>query len=317
MAEVKIGNTMVGDGHPCYVVAEIGINHNGEIGLARQLIDVAEAAGCNAVKFQKRTIDVVYTLEELAKPRESSFGETNGDLKYGLEFELGEYQGINRYCCEVDIAWFASCWDETSVDFIDQFNVPCYKIASASLTDDNLLRYTRAKGKPIILSTGMSSLEEIDHAVKVLGEKDLVLLHAVSTYPANYDELNLRVIPELKKRYGVPVGYSGHETGLPSSVAAVALGACMVERHITMSRAMWGSDQAASLEPNGITRLMRDIRLIELSFGNGVKRVLDVEKPIIKKLRRVVGESKSIPRTPWVTTNELSPVCGSVEIGVS
>ena len=154
--------------------------------------------------------------------------------------------------------------------------MPCYKIASASLTDDNLLRYTRAKGKPIILSTGMSSLEEIAHAGKVLGEKDLVLLHAVSTYPANYDELNLRVIPELKKRYGVPVGYSGHETGLPSSVAAVALGACMVERHITMSRAMWGSDQAASLEPNGITRLMRDIRLIELSFGNGVKRVLDV-----------------------------------------
>jgi len=317
MAEVKIGNTMVGDGHPCYVVAEIGINHNGDIGLAKQLIDVAEAAGCNAVKFQKRTIDVVYTLEELAKPRESPFGETNGDLKYGLEFGLGEYQEVNRYCHEVDIAWFASCWDEASVDFIDQFNVPCYKIASASLTDDNLLRYTRAKGKPIILSTGMSSLEEIDHAVEVLGEKNLVLLHAVSTYPSNYDELNLRVIPELKKRYGVPVGYSGHETGLPSSVAAVTLGACMVERHVTMSRAMWGSDQAASLEPNGITRLMRDIRLIELSLGSGVKRVLDVEKPIIKKLRRVAGEPKSLPQTLWATTNQLSPVGGSVEIGVS
>jgi len=317
MAEVKIGNTMVGDGHPCYVVAEIGINHNGDISLAKQLIDVAEAAGCNAVKFQKRTIDVVYSLEELAKPRESPFGETNGDLKYGLEFGLGEYQEINRYCHEADIAWFASCWDEASVDFIDQFKVPCYKIASASLTDDNLLRYTRAKGKPIILSTGMSSLEEIDHAVEVLGKKDLVLLHAVSTYPSNYDELNLRVIPELKKRYGVPVGYSGHETGLPSSVAAVALGACMVERHVTMSRAMWGSDQAASLEPNGITRLMRDIRLIELSLGGSVKRVLDVEKPIIKKLRRVVGEPKSLPQTLWTTTNALSPVGGSVEIGVS
>jgi len=195
--------------------------------------------------------------------------------------------------------------------------VPCCKIASASLTDDNLLRYTRAKGKPIILSTGMSSLEEIDHAVEVLGEKDLVLLHAVSTYPSNYDELNLRVIPELKKRYGVPVGYSGHETGLPSSVAAVTLGACMVERHVTMSRAMWGSDQAASLEPNGITRLMRDIRLIELSLGSSVKRVLDVEKPIIKKLRRVVGEPKSLPQTLWATTNALSPVGGNVEIGVS
>lgn len=315
MAEVKIGSTMVGDGHPCYVVSEIGINHNGDIALAKQLIDVAEAAGCNAVKFQKRTIDVVYTMEELAKPRESPFGETNGDLKYGLEFGLGAYQEIDRYCHEEDIAWFASCWDEASVDFIDQFNVPCYKIASASLTDDNLLRYTRARGKPIVLATGMSSLEEIDHAVEVLGKKDLVLLHAVSTYPSNYDQLNLRVIPELKKRYGVPIGYSGHETGLPSSVAAVAMGACMVERHITMSRAMWGSDQAASLEPNGITRLMRDIRLVELSLGSGEKRVLEVEKPIIKKLRRVASEPKSVPQPVWATTNELSPVYGGMEIG--
>jgi N-acetylneuraminate synthase len=290
MAEVKIGGKLVGDGHPCYVVAEIGINHNGDIALAKQLIDVAEAAGCNAVKFQKRTIDVVYTKEELAKPRESPFGETNGDLKRGLEFGLEQYREVDRYCKEVDIAWYASCWDEASVDFIDAFNPPCYKIASACLTDDNLLRYTRANGKPIILATGMSTLEEIDHAIEVLGKKDLVLLHAVSTYPSNYNELNLLVMPELRKRYGVPVGYSGHETGLPSSVAAVALGACMVERHITMSRAMWGSDQAASLEPNGITRLMRDIRLIEMSMGNCVKKVLDVEKPLIKKLRRVGGK---------------------------
>ncbi len=315
MAEVRIGNTTVGDGHPCYVVAEIGINHNGDVNLAKQLIDVAEAAGCNAVKFQKRTIDVVYTPEELAKPRESPFGETNGDLKYGLEFGLGEYQEINRYSHEVDIAWFASCWDEASVDFIAQFNVPCYKIASASLTDDNLLRYTRAQGKPIILATGMSSLAEIDHAVDVLGTKDLVLLHAVSTYPANYDELNLKVIPELKNRYGIPVGYSGHETGLPSSVAAVALGACMVERHVTLSRAMWGSDHAASLEPNGITRLMRDIRLIETSMGNGIKRVLDTEKPIIKKLRRVVGDSRSVPVSLWSSSN--TSASSSVETGVS
>lgn len=287
MADVKIGNTLVGDARPCFVVAEIGINHNGDIKLAKQLIDTAEAAGCNAVKFQKRTIDVVYTPEELAKPRESPFGETNGDLKRGLEFGFGAFQEIDAYCRELEIPWFASCWDEASVDFIDRFQPPCYKIASACLTDDQLLRYTRAKGKPIILATGMSSLEEIDHAVEVLGKKDLVMLHAVSTYPSQYDELNLRIIPELKKRYGVPVGYSGHETGLPSSVAAVALGASMLERHITMSRAMWGSDQAASLEPNGITRLMRDVRLIEMSMGSNVKRVLDVEKPVIKKLRRV------------------------------
>jgi N-acetylneuraminate synthase len=291
MAEVKLGNTLVGDGHPCYIIAEIGINHNGDTALAKQLIDVAEAAGCNAVKFQKRTIDVVYTSDELSKPRESPFGETNGDLKRGLEFGQEQYREIDQYCHEVDIPWFASCWDEASVDFIHQFNPPCYKIASASLTDDNLLKYTRAKGKPIILATGMSTLEEIDHAVEVLGKKDLVILHAVSTYPSKYPQINLSVIPELKKRYGVPVGYSGHETGLPSSVAAAAIGACIVERHITLDRSMWGSDHAASLEPNGITRLVRDIRLIEMSMGSPVKRVLDEELPIIKKLRRVGAKS--------------------------
>jgi N-acetylneuraminate synthase len=287
MAEVKIGNTLIGDGHPCYIVAEIGINHNGSVAIAKQLIDLASAAGCNAVKFQKRTIDVVYTPEELAKPRESPFGETNGDLKRGLEFGLPQYREIDQYCRHEELAWFASCWDEASVDFIHQFNPPCYKIASASLTDDNLLRYIRGKGKPILLATGMSTLEEVDRAVEVLGTKDLIILHAVSTYPALYEQLNLLVIPELKKRYGVPIGYSGHETGLPSSVAAVALGACVVERHITLDRSLWGSDQAASLGPNGVIRLIRDIRLIEVSMGSPVKRVLDEEKPIIKKLRRV------------------------------
>jgi N-acetylneuraminate synthase len=287
MAEVKIGDTFVGDGHPCYVVAEIGINHNGDIELAKKLIDMADAAGCNAVKLQKRTVDVVYTAEELAKPRENPFGLTNGDLKRGLELGLAQYREIDRFCREIGIPWFASCWDEGSVDFIEQFYPPCYKIASASLTEDDLLRHTRAKGRPIILSTGMSTLEEIDHAVEVLGEKDLIILQATSTYPSNYDELDLRAIPELRKRYGVPTGYSGHETGIPSSSAAVALGACVVERHVTMERSMWGSDQAASLGPSGITRLVRDIRLVEMAMGDGEKRVFDSEKPIIVKLRRV------------------------------
>jgi N-acetylneuraminate synthase len=287
MKAVQIGKHNVGDGHPCYVIAEIGINHNGEIALAKKLISVAVGSGCNAVKFQKRTVDVVYTPEELAKPRESPFGETNGDLKRGLEFNADAYKEISRYCKEVDIPWFASCWDEASVDVIDQFDIPCYKIASASLTDDNLLRHTRATGRPIILSTGMSTVEQIDHAVEVLGKHDLILMHTTSTYPAAYSELNLKVIPFLKQRYGVPVGYSGHETGLPSSVAAATLGACMVERHITLDRAMWGSDHAASLEPNGITRLMRDIRLVESAMGDGVKRIFDSERPIIQKLRRV------------------------------
>ncbi len=287
LQEIRLGSKVVGPGRPCYVVAEIGINHNGDIDLAKKLINVALGADCDAVKFQKRTIDVVYTPEELAKPRESPFGATNGDLKRGLEFEQEEYEEIDRYCREVKIDWFASCWDEASVDFIAQFKVPCFKIASASITDDNLLRHTRAVGKPIILSTGMSTIEQIDHAVDILGKRDLVLLHACSTYPAYYEELNLKVMDVLRDRYSVPVGYSGHETGLPSSVAAAALGACIVERHITLDRSMWGSDHAASLEPNGITRLVRDIRLIEKSMGDGVKRVLEREQPIIKKLRRV------------------------------
>jgi N-acetylneuraminate synthase len=287
MNPVTIGGRPVGPGHPCYVIAEIGINHNGDVELAKKLINIAAGAGCDAVKFQKRTVDVVYTPQELAKPRESPFGETNGDLKRGLEFGQAQYAEIDRYCRELKMPWFASCWDEGSVDFIDQFSPPCYKIASASLTDDNLLRHTRAKGKPIILSTGMSTLEQIDHAIEILGRRDLILMHATSTYPAYYEELNLRAIQTLEKRYGLPVGYSGHETGLPSTVAAVALGACCVERHITPDRSTWGSDHAASLEPNGITRLIRDIRLIEKSMGDGVKRVLDRELSVMDKLRRV------------------------------
>jgi N-acetylneuraminate synthase len=287
MTEIRLGKTLVGDGHPCYVVAEIGINHNGDMELTRKLIEVAAAAGCQAVKFQKRSVDIVYSAEELARPRESPFGTTNGELKHGLEFGLEQYREIDHYCMEKGIDWFASCWDEFSVDFIDQFDVPCYKIASASLTDDDLLRYTRAKGHPILLSTGMSTIEQIDHAVEVLGKQDLILLHTCSTYPAEYEELNLRVIPDLQKRYGIPVGYSGHETGLSTSIATVALGACMVERHITLDRAMWGSDQAASVEPQGFMRLVRDIRLVEMALGDGVKRIIDREVPIMKKLRRV------------------------------
>ena len=291
---VTIGGKSVGQGQPCYVVAEIGINHNGSVDLACRLIGVAAAAGCNAIKFQKRTVEVVYTAEELAKPRESPFGDTNGALKRGLEFGREQYEEIDAYCKSLNICWFASCWDERSVDFIARFDVPCFKIASACLTDDDLLRYTRAAGKPVILSTGMSTLEEIDHAVEVLGDRDLVLLHACSAYPAYYDELNLRMIPALRERYGVPVGYSGHETGIPSSVAAVVLGACCVERHITIDRALWGSDHAASLEPNGITRLVRDIRLVEQALGDGVKRIVEREYPVMQKLRRVRSRAVSV-----------------------
>jgi N-acetylneuraminate synthase len=285
--KVKISNRSVGDGEPCFTIAEIGINHNGDIDIARKLISAALLSGCDAVKFQKRTVNVVYTPEELAKPRESPFGLTNGDLKRGLEFSEDQYRAIAEYCKMHNIVWFASCWDEGSVDFVAAFDPPCFKIASASLTDDNLLRHHRKFGKPLIVSTGMSTLDEIDHAVEVLGRQDLVLMHTTSTYPSKVDELNLAVIPKLKERYGVPVGYSGHEVGLATTVAAVALGACMIERHITLDRAMWGSDQAASVEPQGFSRLVRDIHAVEQAMGDGVKRVYDSEVPIRQKLRRV------------------------------
>lgn len=287
MAVVKIGNKLVGDGQSCFLVGEIGINHNGNLEIAKKLIDVAVASGCDAIKFQKRTVDVVYSAEDLAKPRENPFGKTNGDLKKGLEFGLKEFKEINRYCKEKKILWFASCWDEASVDFIDRFNPPCYKIASASLTDKNLLLHTKKKGKPLILSTAMSTLAQIKKAVALLGKKNLIILHCVATYPTEDHELHLRVIQTLKKQFpDILVGYSGHGYGTTPAVCAVALGACVVERHITLDRAMWGSDQAASLEPVGLAHMIKNIRRLELALGDGVKRVLDSEVPIMRKLRR-------------------------------
>ena len=284
--KVRIGNKIIGDGYPCFVIAEIGINHNGSLELAKQLIDISILNGCDAVKFQKRTIDVVYSAEELAKERKSVFGTTNGDLKRGLEFGVDEYTKIDKYCKEKGIMWFASCWDEGSVDFIENFSPPCYKISSASLTDDNLLRYTKAKGRPILLSTGMSSMEQVEHAVDILGLDDLVLYHCTSTYPTDNEEINLRVIETFRDKYDCPIGFSGHERGVMPSVIATVLGANSVERHITSDRTLWGSDHAASLEPNGLFRLVRDVRQVPVLLGDGVKKVYDDELPIIEKLRR-------------------------------
>jgi N-acetylneuraminate synthase len=283
---VKIGNRTIGPDSPAFVIAEIGINHNGDLETAKSLIREAVDAGCEAVKFQKRTVDVVYSAEELERPRESPFGATNGDLKRGLEFGEAQYAAIDVYCRELGILWFASCWDEGSVDFIEKFNPPCYKIASASLTDEGLLRHHRKTGKPLILSTGMSSLEEIDRAVEILGKDNLAILHATSTYPSKLEELNLRVIPMLAQRYSVCVGFSGHEVGLATTVASVALGAKIVERHLTLNRAMWGSDQAASIEPSGFQRMIKDIRSVETALGDGKKVVYESEIPIRAKLRR-------------------------------
>jgi len=285
--EVKIGRKTVGDNNPCFVIGEIGINHNGSLANAKRLIDMAVECGCDAVKFQKRTIELVYTKEELERERPNFFGKTNGDLKRGLEFGKKEYDEINKYCKKRKIIWFASCWDKLSVDFIEQYNPPCYKIASPLLTDDELLKYTKSKGRPIFLSTGMSTMKQIEHALDILGTKKTIIMHCTSTYPSNTEEINLNVIKTLKEKFPCPVGYSGHERGITPSILAVSTGACAVERHITFDRTNWGSDQAASLEKNGLYHMVRDIRQVPALLSDGVKVVYPREIPIIEKLRRV------------------------------
>ena len=284
---VKIGKYNVGDLSHCFIIAEIGINHNGDINLAKKLIKMAHDLGADAVKFQKRTVDVVYTQHELEMERPNPFGNTNGDLKRGLEFGYDEYREIDEYCKSLSILWFASCWDEESVDFIEQFNPPCHKIASACLTNDKLISYIKNKGRPILLATGMSTQEQIDHAVDILGQDNLVIMHCTSTYPSSEAELNLNVIPNYMEKYECPIGYSGHEKGVFPSVLAASMGACAIERHITTDRTLWGSDHPASLEPEGLRRLIRDIRLLNTIKGDGKKVVYESELPIIKKLRRV------------------------------
>lgn len=284
--KVIIGNKTISDDSPCFIIAEIGINHNGSIDLAKRMIDEAVMAGCDAVKFQKRTVTKVYTPEELDTYRPNYYGNTNRDLKLGLELSYEDYCEIDRYCKAKKIMWFASCWDIDSVDFIEQFDVPCHKIASALLTDDEFLYKIKSTGKPVLLSTGMSTMEEIRHAVSILGEDNLVIFQCTSTYPTEHNEINLRVIEEFRKEFSCPIGYSGHEKGLLPSILAVELGASSVERHITIDRTLWGSDQAASLEPEGLRRMVRDIREVKTILGNGKKIVYDSEIPVKNKLRK-------------------------------
>lgn len=287
--EVKIGNHMVGEGHPAYIVAEIGINHNGSIDMAKQMIAAAKAAGVDAVKFQKRTPELCVPPDQRGQMRETPWGYiTYLDYRYKVEFDKDGYTEIDRYCREIGIPWFASVWDEPSVDFMEHFDTPAYKVPSASLTDHSLLRKIRSTIRPVILSTGMSTMEQIQASIEVLGLQDLVITHATSTYPCEPEELNLKVIQTLMQKFPVPIGYSGHEVGLIPSVAAVTFGACMVERHITLDRALWGSDQAASVEPSGFERLVKYIRVVEASLGDGEKKVYESEKSSMKKLRRVM-----------------------------
>jgi len=284
---VEIGNRPVGLDHPTYIIGEIGINHNGDIEKAKELIDVAHEAGCDAVKFQKRNPDVCVPEEQKEVMRDTPWGRMKYiDYKHQIEFGWEEYEQIDAYCAERGIHWFASCWDKDSVEFIESFDPVAYKVASASLTDDELIQEMDAKGRPMVASTGMSTMEEIEHAVSLLETDRLLVAHCTSTYPCDPDELNLRMIETLNEKLNVPIGYSGHEVGLQTTYAAVVLGACFVERHITLDRAMWGSDQAASVEPQGLRRLVRDIRTIEEAMGDGKKKVYKSEVPMREKLRK-------------------------------
>jgi len=288
--EIKLGDRLVGDGHPTYIVAEIGINHNGDLETAKRMIDAAMLAGVDAVKFQKRTPELCVPPDQQDKMRETPWGYISY-LAYRHKVEFGEeaYRAIDAYCRERRLTWFVSVWDEPSVDFMRAFEPVCFKIPSASLTDHGLLRRARDTGRPVVLSTGMSTMQQIESAVEVLGTDNLIINHATSTYPCEPRELNLRTISTLRERFPCPIGYSGHEVGLIPTVAAVTLGACMVERHITLDRAMWGSDQAASIEPGGFQRLVKYLRVTEQALGDGVKRVYDSEQASLRKLRRING----------------------------
>jgi N-acetylneuraminate synthase len=285
--EVKIGNRWVGDGHPTYIIGEIGINHNGDIEAAKTLMKAAKRAGADAVKFQKRTPEICVPLEQQSQMRDTPWGYISYlEYRYKVEFDRAAYQEIDRYAKELGIDWFASSWDLPSLEFIEQFDPVTHKIPSALLTDKELLRACRDTGKSLIVSSGMSTMEEINEAMEIVGEDNLVLCHTTSSYPCPPEELNLRMIQTLKDQFRCPIGYSGHEVGLVPSAVAVALGACLVERHITLDRAMWGSDQSASVEPQGLVTLVKYIRVTEKSLGDGVKHVYDSEQSSIKKLRR-------------------------------
>ena len=281
-----IAGRTIGDGHPTYVIAEIGINHNGSLETARRLVAHAKAVGCDAVKFQKRNPEKCVPLQQRDKMRETPWGYiTYMEYRDKIEFGADDFREIDRYCRDHGIAWFASCWDTDSVDFMKALHPPCIKIPSACLTDRELLEHCRTVNVPVILSTGMSTLAQIDAAVSVLGTDNLLLAHSTSTYPCSLNELNLKMIPRLREMYPCPVGYSGHEVGLAASLAAVALGANFIERHFTLDRSMWGSDQAASVEPVGMGRLVKDIRSIDTAMGDGIKKVYESEKQTASRLR--------------------------------
>jgi N-acetylneuraminate synthase len=285
--EIKIGNKLIGDRQPAYVVAEMGINHNGDLDIAKEMIISAHETGADAVKFQKRTPELCVPKDQRDIMRETPWGYISYiEYREKVEFGFEEYKVIDTFCRDLGIDWFVSVWDEAAVDFMESLNPVCYKVPSASLTDIGLLKKIRSTGRPIILSTGMSTFDQIEKSVNAISLDNLALMHSTSAYPCDPLELNLRMIETLRDRYTCPIGYSGHEVGLITSVVAVALGACLVERHFTLDRAMWGGDQSASVEPGGFRKLVKYIRVTEMALGDGVKRVYDSEKSSLKKLRR-------------------------------
>ncbi len=272
---------------PMFIIAEIGINHNGDLNLAKDLINVAKKAGCDAVKFQKRTIDLVYPVEVLESPRESPWGTTTREQKEGLEFGFEEYQAIDSFCKEQNIEWFASAWDVESQKFLQRFNLKYNKIASAMIVDAHFLKLVASEQRHTFISTGMCELKDIDQAVDIFKSANcpFELMHCISTYPMDEKNANLKCIETLRNRYQCNVGYSGHEVGLAVSYGAAALGISSLERHITLDRSMYGSDQSASIEPSGLSMLVGAVRKIEQAMGDGQVRMLEEEIPIAKKLR--------------------------------
>lgn len=284
--KIKIGSRTIGEGSPIFIIAEIGINHNGDLTIAEELIDAAVAAGADAVKFQKRTPELCVPDDQKAVLRETPWGTmTYLDYRRRTEFDLEQYQHLGRYAAERNVEIFASPWDALSLEFLSSLGHPAFKVASASLTDLELLRSMSKLNKPIIASTGMSTLKQIDEATAIFKNNELILCHTTSSYPCSVDELNLKMICTLKEKYKVPIGYSGHEVGLGTSLAAIALGAVVLERHITLNRSMWGSDQAASVEPLGFAKLVRDVRAVEKALGDGIKKVYESERKPMQRLR--------------------------------
>jgi len=271
-----------------FIVAEIGINHNGDMSICKDLIDIASESGCNAVKFQKRDINKVYTQDFLSSYRESPWGTTQRDQKSGLEFDLNEYKEINQYCKEKGIEWFASAWDLNSQKFLQQFNCKYNKIASAMIVYEDLLKMVAKEGKHTFISTGMTTYDDIQKAVDIFREENcpFELMHTISTYPMKVENANLNMINTLRDKYQCNVGYSGHEVGLSVSYAAAAMNITSLERHITLDRSMYGSDQSASVEPSGLRNLVGAVRNIEKAMGSGVKKLIDDEIPIAKNLRQ-------------------------------